>query len=286
MTYLKNKIDYIATVEVINANPNGDPLNGNSPRTNFDGYGIISDVAIKRKIRNRLQDMGEEIFVQSKDRIQDGYQSLKERYIAEFGKNAIEESDIYSRSCDKWIDVRTFGQVMTFGKIKSGKGTSIGIRGPVSVGISQSLSPITNIDMQITRSIMGESPSDTMGLKHFVEHGVYLIKGSINPYFAEKTGFNKKDSDMIKESLRTLFVNDASSARPEGSMVVRDLIWITHPRELGVKSSGQIFNGIEYNKELDSLAAFEYEDYDFKLNSDVITELESADVKVEIIQGQ
>ncbi|UUX32771.1 type I-C CRISPR-associated protein Cas7/Csd2 [Fundicoccus culcitae] len=283
---LQNKIDFIATIEVINANPNGDPLNNNSPRINFDGYGIISDVALKRKIRNRLQNMGKNIFVQSKDRIEDGHVSLKARYLDKFGKDVVEDSNVYAESCKEWIDVRSFGQVMTFGKIKGDKGTSIGIRGPVSIGISQSLSPVTNIDMQITRSIMGDTASDTMGLKHYVEHGVYLLKGSINPFFAEKTGFTEEDANLIKEALRTLFINDSSAARPEGSMSVRDLYWIKHPGELGVKSSGQIFNSIEYNKELDSFGQFEYEEYNFKLNSDFVKELEDANVTVELIEGQ
>lgn len=283
---LQNKIDFIATLEVINANPNGDPLNNNSPRINFDGYGIISDVAIKRKIRNRLQDMNQNIFVQSKDRILDNHTSLKDRYLAKFGKAVVKDDEVYNESCKTWIDVRSFGQVMTFGKISGDKGTSIGIRGPVSIGISQSLSPVTNIDMQITRSIMGDTPSDTMGLKHYVEHGVYLLKGSINPYFASKTGFSNEDAELIKEAIRTLFINDSSSARPEGSMAVRDLYWITHPSELGFKSSGQIFNNITYNKDLDSFDIFEYEDYNFKLKPEFIDELEKANVTVEIIEGQ
>lgn len=115
---LNKKIDFMLTIEVRNANPNGDPLNGNMPRADYDGYGEISDVAIKRKIRNRWQDMGKEIFVKSNDRIDDGMKSLEKRFENKFGKLSKEKKDeeIYRESCEKWLDVRGFGQVITFQK--------------------------------------------------------------------------------------------------------------------------------------------------------------------------
>ena len=186
MTKFEQKVDFIVTVQVVDANPNGDPLNGNYPRTDLEGLGIMSDVSIKRKIRNRMQDMKHDIFVKSNDRVDDGFRSLQKRYQNVFSPKDIDD-EIYKLACEKWLDVRSFGQVITFDK------KSIGIRGPVSISMAKSLSPVNITSMQITRSTNGMEAegrsSDTMGTKPFVEYGVYLSKGSINAYFAETTGF-------------------------------------------------------------------------------------------------
>ena len=133
MGILKNKIDFVALVTVKQANPNGDPLNGNRPRTTYSGQGEISDVCIKRKIRNRLQDMGERIFVQSNDRCDDGYKSLNER-AKENIKSCKSNEEYAKQACEIWSDVRMFGQVFAFSsKEKDKKGVSVGVRGPVSI---------------------------------------------------------------------------------------------------------------------------------------------------------
>ena len=106
MSNLQNKIDFTVLVKVVNANPNGDPLNGNRPRTTYTGQGEISDVCIKRKIRNRFQDMGESLFVQSADRSDDGFSSLSERADKTI-INAASKEDYAKQACEKWIDVRT-----------------------------------------------------------------------------------------------------------------------------------------------------------------------------------
>lgn len=285
MANFENKIDFVMFFTVVGANPNGDPLNGNMPRTDYDGYGELSDVCIKRKIRNRMQDMGHPIFVQSNDRIEDDKKSLEERFNSEFNKSDSDEN-VYKISCEKWMDVRSFGQVMTFQK------RSIGIRGPVSISLAKSLSPVDVISMQITRSTngmiaKGESgrSSDTMGTKHYVEFGVYKVKGSINAYFAEKTGFTEEDAEVIKEALRTLFVNDASSARPEGSMEIKQLYWFSHPSRLGVASSAKIQNLVEVKVKDDIIKPAKYEDYEIILNKDKFAQLESKGLRVDIIEG-
>lgn len=257
MSALENKIDFALVFSAEGANVNGDPLNGNRPREDFDGYGEMSDVCIKRKIRNRLQDMGEKIFVQSDDRADDGCKSLKDR--AESVKELKElakgkNRDEYARiACEKWIDVRAFGQVFAFGKGgESGDGLSIPVRGPVSIRMAKSVSPIEIVDMQITKSVNGETKegksgksSDTMGMKHFVEFGVYVIKGSINCQFAEKTGFSDEDAEKIKEALKTLFENDSSSARPDGSMQVCKLVWWKHDSKTPKHSVAKVHNSIK-----------------------------------------
>lgn len=287
MAIIENKVDFVMLFTVSGANPNGDPLNENMPRIDYDGYGEISDVCIKRKIRNRMQDLEHEIFVQANDRIVDGKKSLEERFGAEFGPPTKDSDDeVYKRSCEKWIDVRSFGQVMTFQK------RSIGIRGPVSISISKSLSPVDVISMQITRSTNGMIPkgeatrsSDTMGTKHYVDFGVYKVKGSINPYFADKTGFSVEDVSVIKEALRTLFVNDSSSARPDGSMEVKQLFWFTHPSKSGLVSSAKIHDLIDIKIEDDNIKPAKYEDYCIKLNDEKLVQLKNGGLEIEVIEG-
>ena len=239
MSSLTKKIDFVLFVSVRQANPNGDPLLGNMPRTDYEGYGEISDVCIKRKIRNRLQDMGQEIFVQANDRIDDTYASLEDRFKAYFTTKQSDE-EVAAAACQRWIDVRSFGQVMTFQK------RALGIRGPVSVSLGKSLSPVDVITMQITRSTngmaseSGKRSADTMGTKHFVDFGVYKITGSMNCYFAQRTGFSDEDAQLIRQALLSLFENDMSSARPEGSMAVEKLYWFVHPNALGIASSAKV----------------------------------------------
>ena len=255
MTTLSNKIDFAVIVCVNNANPNGDPLNGNRPRVTYDGYGELSDVSIKRKIRNRLQDMGYAIFVQSDDNRVDNYRSLRERAEAMLkGVDPNDKKKYQEAACKTWVDVRAFGQVFAF-KGKKGKkgggeedsdGVSIGIRGPVSIHPAFSVAPVLDrvSSIQITKSVSGETSekrgSDTMGMKHRVDHGIYVFYGSMNPQLATKTGFYDEDAIAIKEALRTLFVNDASSARPEGSMEVHKVYWWTHNSPNGQYSSAKV----------------------------------------------
>lgn len=252
MNILQNKIDFVALVSVTHANCNGDPLNGNRPRTDYNGFGEISDVCIKRKIRNRMQDLGNTIFVQSDDRCNDGFGSLSERAAARM--KGVKDREEYAKlACETWLDVRTFGQVFAFnqGK-KDGKGVSVGIRGPVSIHQAVSASPVEIESLQITKSVSGEKKeqgearsSDTMGMKHFVRFGLYQIKGAINVQLAEKTGFTEQDAETVKECLRTLFVNDASAARPDGSMEVITLYWWKHHCKDGQYSSATVHRSVK-----------------------------------------
>ena len=254
MSKLQNKIDFVALVSVTRANGNGDPLNENRPRTDYNGFGEISDVCIKRKIRNRMQDLGNRIFVQSNDRSDDGLKSLSKR--ADVVLKEVKGEDEKRRVvCETWMDVRTFGQVFAFdgnkGDNDKTKGVSIGIRGPVSIHQAVSLSPVEVESYQITKSVNGKETkdgsraSDTMGMKHFVRFGLYEIKGSINVQLAEKTGFSEEDAETIKECLRTLFVNDASSARPDGSMEVVKLFWWKHNCKDGQYSSAKVHRSVK-----------------------------------------
>lgn len=271
MSILQNKIDFTVLVKVANANPNGDPLNGNRPRTTYTGQGEISDVCIKRKIRNRLQDMGEPVFVQSADRSVDEYTSLKERAAGNITEHCSKE-DYAKKACEKWTDVRMFGQVFAFGGSKNKKeNISVGVRGPVSIHQAMSCSPVDINSMQITKSVNSEpaegKSSDTMGTKHFVEFGLYRVKGSVNVQLAEKTGFSEDDADRLKEALCTLFINDASSARPDGSMEVVSVYWWRHNNKIGQYSAAKVHDSLKITLKEGVLTPASVEDYDIRLEN-------------------
>src|SRR3989339_1792108 len=177
MGALTNKGDFSVVFSVKGANPNGDPLNGNRPRTNYEGFGEVSDVCIKRKIRNRLMEAKHDIFVQSDDNRVDEYRSLRSRVEGELKEDALKvEKTFREEACKKWIDVRTFGQVFAYkakAKPKKAKenaeekkgddaGVSIGIRGPVSIHSAFTVTPISaNISsIQITKSVSGEGDGE------------------------------------------------------------------------------------------------------------------------------
>ncbi|MBA4537251.1 type I-C CRISPR-associated protein Cas7/Csd2 [Bacillus aquiflavi] len=286
MTILDHKIDFSVILSVTKANPNGDPLNGNRPRQNYDGHGEISDVALKRKIRNRLQDMGLPIFVQSNDRKVDQFKSLRERAEAnqeleKILKSKDNSADTFATiACQEWIDVRSFGQVFAFKGAGKGAGVSVGVRGPVSIHTATSIAPIDITSMQITKSVNSESGkdkgSDTMGMKHRVDYGVYVFYGSINTQLAEKTGFTNEDAEKIKQALVTLFENDSSAARPEGSMEVHKVYWWEHKSKLGQYSSAKVHRSLTIKNKVEEPKTIE--DYTITLN-----ELEG--LSVEVIDG-
>ncbi|KGA98992.1 CRISPR-associated protein [Alkalihalobacillus alcalophilus ATCC 27647 = CGMCC 1.3604] len=273
MSTLDHKIDFAVVFTVTKANPNGDPLNGNRPRQNYEGKGEVSDVALKRKIRNRLMQMEESVFVQSNDNKVDSYGSLKERAEAipelqKIMKDKNGSSDAFALlACNEWIDVRSFGQVFAF-KGSGGKGVSVGVRGPVSIHTATSVDQIDITNMQITKSVNSEpgtaKGSDTMGMKHRVDFGVYVFKGSINTQLAEKTGFSNEDAKKFKEALITLFENDASSARPDGSMEVNKVLWWEHSSKLGQYSSAKVHRTLKIEKNTEEPR--EFEDYTIQID--------------------
>ena len=257
MPALQNKIDFAVILSVKNANPNGDPLNGNRPRTDYNGIGEITDVCIKRKLRDRLLESGQDVFVQSDDRKKDDATSLKNRAEKALGK-AFASPDHIRLACEKWFDVRAFGQLFAYGSKESKdegvekvdkKGVSIPIRGPVTIQSAFSLVPIEVTSTQITKSVNNEGDgkkreADTMGMKHRVDGGTYVFYGSMNPQLAERTGFNDQDAEVIKQLLPKLFENDASSARPEGSMEVLKVIWWKHNCKAGQYSSAKVHRSL------------------------------------------
>lgn len=285
---LTKKIDFALILKVTNANPNGDPLNGNRPRADFQGFGEMTDVCLKRKIRDRLQDKKYPIFVQTNERKDDGMVSLKKRYDVfikylkdsqnsieetkgknadkqKSAKNELKKDEIAKKACEKWLDVRSFGQVFAFSG-KDEDGVSIAVRGPVTIHSAFSVEPINITSTQITKSVNGDGDSDvkkssdTMGMKHRVDQGVYVAFGAMSPQLAERTGFSDGDAEKIKAVLTKLFEGDASSARPEGSMQVLKLIWWEHNSKAGQYSSAKVHGKLKEiieekvkNKSIDGL---------------------------------
>jgi len=265
MSALSHKIDFAIIFSVKHANPNGDPLNGNRPRTDYEGFGEITDVCLKRKIRDRLQTAGHPIFVQSDEKKTDGMVSLKARAEAEspigLGKDAFNpkkntKDQTAKKVCDQWLDVRSFGQVFAFGKEADAAGVSIAIRGPVTIQSAFSIEPVSITSTQITKSVNSEGDgtkkgSDTMGMKHRVDNAIYVAYGAMTPQLADKTGFSDNDAGAIKAILPKLFEGDASSARPEGSMAVSKVIWWQHNSKAGQYSSAKVHATLKVNSDGD-----------------------------------
>ncbi|NTV59983.1 MAG: type I-C CRISPR-associated protein Cas7/Csd2 [Chlorobiaceae bacterium] len=258
MSTLSQKIDFAIIMRVKNANPNGDPLNGNRPRIDLYGHGEMTDVCLKRKIRDRIMELKDnngdykyDIFVQSDDRKRDAYTSLKARFEGVIGKN-VKEAEAIEKARKTWFDVRAFGQLFAFDG-DEGSGLSIPIRGPVSIQSAFTLTPVNVSSVQITKSVSGNEgkngkrSSDTMGMKHRVDRGIYITFGSMNPQLAERTEFSDTDAEAIKSILPKLFENDASSARPEGSMEVVSVIWWAHGSKPGKYSSAKVHRSLHVN---------------------------------------
>jgi CRISPR-associated protein Csd2 len=193
-------------------------------------------------------------------------------------------------ACDKWLDVRAFGQVFAY-KAKGNKknkkakeegeqekgddtGVSIGIRGPVSIHSAFSVAPVSGriSSIQITKSVSGEGDgkkkaSDTMGMKHRVDHGIYVTYGAINPQLASKTWFRDPDAELIHEALKKLFDNDASSARPEGSMEVVAVIWWQHNVKHGQYSSAEVHRSLDVTLKKEGTDPKKIEEYSIKLKN-------------------
>jgi CRISPR-associated protein Csd2 len=263
---IQHKIDFAVIFTVKNANPNGDPLNGNRPRTDYEGFGEITDVCLKRKIRDRLQDNGQNIFVQSDEKKKDGMPNLKARAESSehgLGSDAfkIDKKDIGKKdttakaACKKWFDVRAFGQLFAFTKGgDDASGVSIPIRGPVSIQSAFSKEPVSITSTQIVKSVNGQEAtgksdisSDRMGMKHRVDKAVYVTYGAITPQLADRTGFSDDDAEILKAVLPKLFEGDASSARPEGSMAVTKVFWWKHNSKAGQYSSAKVHSSLVVN---------------------------------------
>ena len=266
-TPISHRSDFTVIIRVDNCNPNGDPNVGGTPRLTNDGFGMISAECIKRKIRNRMQTV-QDIFVKSESRNSkefsnsDEFKSLQDRAKASGGS--------IEGILDKYIDVRAFGALLAFNnKSPKGKGKGAEVepdlvsdddttpdvtqkaRGAISIQDAFSIEPIELVEVGITKSVNATTSegktSDTMGRKTLVRQGVYVVKGSVSAYIAEKTKLSEEDIKVFKEALRTMFVEDESSARPAGSMEIVNVIWWDHSNKLGNASVASVFRSVKIN---------------------------------------
>ena len=262
---IKNRVDFVLVFSVDNANPNGDPGYDNRPRMDaYTGHGFVTDVCLKRKIRNRVEMIkefsdGYDIWVRSGTYLRETLGNAidmirKEKEYEKLKMDKEKANYERCRLCEQFFDIRAFGGVLTSDaesggeksedktkekKTKSGKSKSkvSQIRGPVSIQYAKSVAPIIVEDDEITRVCPTKfdpkkpDKQTEMGRKKRVPFAVYVAKGSVSARLAEGdkgTGFSIEDLDLLKEAMETLFVNDESTARPIGSMIMQKGVFFTH----------------------------------------------------------
>ena len=247
-----NRISFLGVIVADGCNPNGDPVVNNMPRQDYEGHGLISPDCIRRKLRNRLAEMGAEIFCQNQYTAgYDGYRSLAARAEAAFPKN-LGSAELRAAACEKWIDVRAFGQVFSFSAKKAkeeGTGNaSVGVRGPVSISGARSLDVVIPQCLDIvTTALSSEKQKGTLtfGHRYVVNRAAYVFTGGICPQPASLTGFSEADAELIHDALRHMYDNDASYQRPEGSIVLHRLLWWEHSSPNGSVNPVQLFRSVE-----------------------------------------
>lgn len=289
---IKNRYEFVVLFDVENGNPNGDPDAGNMPRIDPEsGLGIVTDVCLKRKIRNYVEtvkedEKGYKIYIKEdvplnrSDR--EACESLDvketdEKKVTEALKK-LKKSDskvdekLRDYMCDNFFDIRTFGAVMTtFVKAALNCGQ---VRGPVQLGFARSIDPIISQEVTITRVAItterdAENKSTEMGRKSIVPYGLYRVEGYISANLARKvTGFSEEDLEFLWEAIINMFEHDHSAAR--GKMAVRELIVFKHSKELGDCPAYKLFDAVEVKRKEDVIYPRKYQDYIVKIHEDKI----------------
>ena len=276
---IKNRYDFVLLFDVKDGNPNGDPDAGNLPRIDAEtGQGLITDVCLKRKIRNYIGLLKEEkppyeIYVKEKAILN----KIHERAYCSIGAEELLKTDNKKRKggdrvedarkwmCNNFYDIRAFGAVMSTG-VNCGQ-----VRGPVQITFSRSIDPVVSSEHAITRMAVAtekeaeEQAGDnrTMGKKFTVPYGLYLAHGFISASLAEQTGFNEKDLQLLFESLTNMFEQDRSAAR--GEMIVRGLYVFKHESKLGNAQAHQLFDRIKITNAHEKVAR-DFSDYQVIVN--------------------
>ena len=275
MTILSKRHDFVLIFDVTNGNPNGDPDSGNMPRMDPEtGHGLVSDVSLKRKIRNyvelaRTGQDGHHIYVQEgsilNDKHRQAYRALRpgdakvDKDPKLNPKDDAEAIKLRDFMCANFFDVRTFGAVMSTG-VNCGQ-----VKGPVQITFATSVEPIMPAEITITRmaatneaekkqKVEGDDSDDrkenrTMGRKHIVPYGLYVAYGFISAKFAERTGFSEADLSLLTEALVSMFEHDHSAAR--GQMSTRKLILFRHDNALGNAPAHQLFDIVKIGRAVD-----------------------------------
>ena len=276
---IRNRYDFVILFDVENGNPNGDPDAGNMPRIDPEtGLGLVTDVCLKRKIRNYVEtvkegEAGYQIYIQEKaplnrmDKKAIEYVSLdpEDEKALKKAKKDDPELDVRLRDfmCRNFFDVRTFGAVMTtFVKANLNCGQ---VRGPVQLGFARSIDPIMPQEVTITRVAItteadAENKGTEMGRKYIVPYGLYRAEGFVSANLARKvTGFSEADLALLWQAILNMFENDRSAAR--GKMCVRELIVFRHDSELGNAPAHKLFDSVKVRRVNTDAAPRSYSDY-------------------------
>ncbi len=276
---ITNRYDFTLFFDVVNGNPNGDPDAGNMPRIDPDtNRGLVSDVCIKRKVRNYIDlvkgesiddpdvpegELGYKIYVQEGAILNERNRKAYVHYDIDPVDKALPKTERERRAvtrfmCDNFFDIRAFGAVMTTG-VNCGQ-----VRGPVQLCFAESVDPVLPLEMSITRMAVTKeedaSKERTMGRKQYIPYGLYRMDGFISAPLAEKTGFCEGDLDLFFEALARMFENDRSSAH--GLMSSRKLFAFKHESRLGNAPAHQLFERIEVKRLIpEAQEARSFDDY-------------------------
>jgi CRISPR-associated protein Csd2 len=273
MTRIANRYEFVYLFDVINGNPNGDPDSGNLPRQDPDTHrGIVTDVCLKRKIRNYVSLVKKDeschaIYVQDKGVLNNqhkkAYEDLGIKPSAKLPKDPVGQS-LTDWMCKQFFDIRAFGAVM---------GTEVNcgqVRGPVQLAFASSVDPITYMEITITRmAVTNEKIAErerTMGRKNIVPYGLYRLHGFVSANLAERTGFSEEDLELLWNSLTNMFEHDRSAAR--GEMSARRLIIFKHDSEMGNAPAHKLFSAVTVTRngqDAESPARC-FEHYDVKID--------------------
>ncbi len=282
MEAIKNRHDFVLLFDVVNGNPNGDPDAGNSPRIDPEtGHGLVSDVCLKRKIRNfvclaktnpgtHAPEPGYDIYVKEKavlnQQHQRAYDSLGLKSDAKGKEKAGRISEARAWMCQTFFDIRMFGAVMST-EINCGQ-----VRGPVQFAFARSVDPIVALEQSVTRmAVTTEREAEqqdggnrTMGRKEIVPYALYVAHGFISPHLAADTGFSDVDLGLLWQSLQMMFEHDRSAAR--GEMASRKLVAFKHDSPLGNAPAHSLFERLEIVRKDPAKPARSYSDYEVSLN--------------------
>ena len=282
---IKNRYEFVILFDVENGNPNGDPDAGNMPRIDPEsGFGLVTDVCLKRKIRNYVETVKEDeegyrIYIREdvplnrSDSEAFKYLGVDEKSVKELKKkDPGADEKIRDFMCSNFYDIRTFGAVMTtFVKAALNCGQ---VRGPVQLGFARSIDPIISQEVTITRVAIttekdAENKSTEMGRKNIVPYAVYRAEGYVSANLARKvTGFSEDDLELLWQAIINMFENDHSAAR--GKMAVRELIVFKHSKELGDCPAYKLFESVEVTSKEGIQYARKYEDYTVSIHEDRI----------------
>lgn len=282
---IKNRYEFMILFDVENGNPNGDPDAGNLPRIDPEsGYGLVTDVCLKRKIRNYVElvkesEPGYRIYVKEGVPLNrsdnEAYQSIgvTDKSVKE-AKKKDPDIDLKIRNymCDNFFDIRTFGAVMTtFVKAALNCGQ---VRGPVQLGFAKSIDPVISQEVTITRVAIttekdAEEKKTEIGRKSIIPYALYRTEGYVSANLARKvTGFSEEDLELLWKAIINMFENDHSAAR--GNMAVRELIVFKHDSELGNCPAYKLFDAVDVHRKEGVICARKYSDYEVTLHTEKI----------------